>query len=60
MAGNSNQGFLNSLFQWTVKTTAEEAAAAAAAASTTTSDAKPMNEEVSANSIKNLYYSLLF
>jgi hypothetical protein len=58
MAGNSNQGFLNSLFQWTVKTTAEEAAAAAA--STTTSDAKPMNEEVSANSIKNLYYSLLF
>jgi hypothetical protein len=59
MAGNSNQGFLNSLFQWTVKTTAEEAAAAAAA-STTTSDAKPMNEEVSANSIKNLYYSLLF
>jgi len=46
MADNSKQGFLNSLFQWTMKTTAEEEAAAAAN-STTTSHVEPMNEEVS-------------
>ncbi|CAF0769998.1 unnamed protein product [Rotaria sordida] len=39
MADNSKQSFLNSLFQWTVKSTAQEAA------STTSSDVEPMNEE---------------
>ncbi|CAF4351737.1 unnamed protein product, partial [Rotaria sordida] len=39
MADNSKQSFLNSLFQWTVKSTAQEAAA------TTSSDVEPMNEE---------------
>ncbi|CAF1179794.1 unnamed protein product [Adineta steineri] len=41
MADSSKQGFLNSLFQWTVKSTAAEEAAKP----TTTSDVKPMNEE---------------
>jgi hypothetical protein len=41
MADNSKQSFLNTLFQWTVKNTAEEAATA-----TTTTDVEPMNEEV--------------
>ncbi|CAF0793057.1 unnamed protein product [Rotaria sordida] len=39
MADNSKQSFLNSLFQWTVKNTAQEEAA------TTSSDVEPMNEE---------------
>lgn len=48
MADGSKQGFLNTLFQWTVKNTAtEEAAAAAANAPATTSDVQPMTEEVS-------------
>jgi hypothetical protein len=51
MADNSKQSFLNSLFQWTVKSTAEEAANA-----TTTTEFEPMNEEV--NII--LYNQLLF
>ncbi|CAF4220451.1 unnamed protein product, partial [Adineta steineri] len=41
MADSSKQGFLNSLFQWTVKSTAAEEAAKP----TTTSDVKPMNAE---------------
>ncbi len=41
MADNSKQGFLNTLFQWTVKNTAEEAATTA-----TTTNVEPMNEEV--------------
>ncbi|UJR23405.1 hypothetical protein I4U23_026412 [Adineta vaga] len=46
MADNSKQGFLNTLFQWTVKNTAAEAAiSTAAAATTTTSDVQPMTEE---------------
>jgi hypothetical protein len=60
MADNSNQGFLNSLFQWTVRSTAEEAAAAAAANPTTTSDAQPMNEEVCRYIIKIIYYLFIF
>jgi hypothetical protein len=43
MTDNSKQGFLNTLFQWTVKSTAEEAAAAK---TTTDAEPKPMNEEV--------------
>ena len=42
MADSSKQSFLNSLFQWTVKNTAEEEAAAA----TTTTDVEPMTAEV--------------
>ena len=41
MADNSNQAFLNTLFQWTVKNTAEEKAASA-----TREPVQPMNEEV--------------
>ncbi|CAF1528329.1 unnamed protein product [Adineta ricciae] len=41
MADSSKQSFLNSLFQWTVKNTAEEDAAAAA----TTTDVEPMTAE---------------
>jgi hypothetical protein len=43
MADNSNQGFLNTLFQWTVKNMAEEATTAP-----TPTTVQPMNEEVSA------------
>ena len=61
MADNSKQGFLNTLFQWTVKNTAEEAAAAAAAAnSTTTSDVQPMNEEVCRYIFKIISYLFIF
>jgi hypothetical protein len=52
MADNSNQSFLNTLFQWTVKSTAEEAAATANL--NTTTDPQPMNEEV--NNLYNEYY----
>ena len=41
MADSSNQAFLNTLFQWTVKNTAEEKAASA-----TSEPVEPMNEEV--------------
>ena len=40
MADNSKQGFLNTLFQWTVKNTSEDPTA------NTPSDLQPMNEEV--------------
>ncbi|CAF3187548.1 unnamed protein product [Rotaria socialis] len=49
MADNSKQGFLNSLFQWTVKNTAAEP--------TTTSDLKPMDEPSKSwlnNALENL------
>ncbi|CAM4744954.1 unnamed protein product [Rotaria magnacalcarata] len=49
MADNSKQGFLNSLFQWTVKNTAAEP--------TTTSDLKPMDESSKSwlnNALENL------
>jgi hypothetical protein len=58
MANNSNQGFLNSLFQWTVKSTAEEAAAAAA--STTPTDVQPMSEEVSYYMLKTNSILIIF
>jgi len=58
MANNSNQGFLNSLFQWTVKSTAEEAAAAAA--STTPADVQPMSEEVSYYVLKTNSILIIF
>jgi hypothetical protein len=50
MANNSNQGFLNTLFQWTVTSTAAEAAASP----TTTSDVQPMTEEVSADLLRRI------
>ncbi|CAF0850211.1 unnamed protein product [Rotaria sp. Silwood1] len=40
MADNSQQSFLNALFQWTVKNTTAEATTA-----TTTSDVEPMNDD---------------
>lgn len=48
MADGSKQGFLNALFQWTVKNTAAEEAT-----STTTSNVEPMTEDVS-----NVYHNL--
>lgn len=45
MADDSKQGFLNTLFQWTVKNTAAEGP-------TTTSDIQPMNEDVSTSIIR--------
>lgn len=43
----SKQSFLNTLFQWTVKSTAEEAS------STTPSNVEPMDEEVKILFISN-------
>jgi hypothetical protein len=51
MAGDSNQGFLNTLFQWTVKNTAAEAASP-----TTTTDYQPMSEDVSTCLFTKLNY----
>jgi len=56
MANNSNQGFLNTLFQWTVKSTAAEAAAA----STTPTDVQPMSEEVSYYMLKTNSILIIF
>ena len=47
MADNSQQSFLNTLFQWTVKNIATEAANAPQ----TTEDVRPMADDVSSNSI---------
>jgi hypothetical protein len=56
MADNSNQGFLNTLFQWTVKSTAAEAAASP----TTTSNFQPMDEEVSTDLLRRISIDKLF
>ena len=49
MTDDSKQGFLNSLFQWTIKNTASEAQSPI-----TTVDDKTMDEEVGTRAIRNI------
>ena len=53
MTDDSKQGFLNTLFQWTVKSTAAESP-------TTTSEFRPMDDEVRTSPIRIAQFVILF